>query len=182
MNRKNWAEKLDDALWALRTAYKTPIGTTPFKLVYGKACHIPVELKHKAYWALRAVNFDLISAGRNREDQIHELEELRALAYENSWSYKEKTKRLHDAHLKGNKKFQVGDRVLLYNTRLRLFPGKLKSRWTGPHIVESVFDYGTVEISNSDGQKFKVNGHRLKPYIDGPFETISEVLILHQNR
>ena len=166
-NQKEWADKLDDALWAFRTAYKTPIGTTPFKLVYGKACHLPFELEHKAYWALKSVNLYLISAGENRFLQVHELEELRNQAYENSKIYKERTKKLHDKHLKNNKQFQVGDHVLLYNTRLRLFPGKLKSRWTGPFTVRQVFGYGAIEIEHPDGRIFKVNGHRLKHYISG---------------
>ncbi|GJT38506.1 reverse transcriptase domain-containing protein [Tanacetum coccineum] len=85
-------DKLEDALWAFRTAYKTPIGCTPYKLVYGKACHLPIELEHKAYWALKHTNFDLKTAGDHRKVQLNELNELRDEAYENSLIYKEKTK------------------------------------------------------------------------------------------
>ncbi|KAI3775973.1 hypothetical protein L1987_45733 [Smallanthus sonchifolius] len=100
-SRKDWSDKLDDALWAFRTAYKTPLGTTPFMIVYGKACHLPVELEHRALWALKTVNLDLTQASRRRFFQIHELEALRDAAYERSWSIKEKTKALHDRKLKG---------------------------------------------------------------------------------
>ncbi|KAD5317466.1 hypothetical protein E3N88_17412 [Mikania micrantha] len=174
-NRKDWSVKLNDALWAFRTAYKTPIGTTPFKLIYGKMCHLPVELEHKAYWALKSINMDLTSAGENRFLQIHEVEELRNDAYDSSKRYKERTKTLHDSHLKDNKQFQVGDRVFLYNSCLRLFPGKLKSRWSGPYTVREVFPYGTVEIKHEDGRIFKVNGHRLKKYLSGPVEQALEM-------
>ncbi|GJU20427.1 reverse transcriptase domain-containing protein [Tanacetum coccineum] len=104
-NRTSWSDKLDDALWAFRTAYKTPIGCTPYKLVYGKACHLPIE-----------------------KVQLNELNELRDEAYENSLIYKEKTKRIHDSKIK-NRVFNVGDRVLLFNSRLKIFSGKLKTRW-----------------------------------------------------
>ncbi|KAK1423916.1 hypothetical protein QVD17_19227 [Tagetes erecta] len=178
-SRCDWADNLDDALWAFRTAYKTSIGTTPFRMIYGKACHLPVELEHRAYWALRKVNLDMDVAGKHRFLQIHELEELRDEAYEKSWAYKEKTKQLHDRHIKSVKEFKCGDKVLLYNSRLRLFPGKLKSRWTGPHVVTNVFPYGTVEIENNEGQRFKVNGHRLKIYIEGkPEEREGETIDL----
>ncbi|XP_024010463.1 uncharacterized protein LOC112085478 [Eutrema salsugineum] len=92
INRKDWSEKLDNALWAYRTAYKTPLGTTPFNLVYGKACHLPVELEYKAQWTIKEMNMDFKPAGERRMFQMHELEEIRHNAYENSKIYKEKTK------------------------------------------------------------------------------------------
>ncbi|GJR01922.1 reverse transcriptase domain-containing protein [Tanacetum coccineum] len=146
--------------------YKTPIGCTPYKLVYGKACHLPIELEHKAYWALKHTNFDIKTAGDHRKVQLNELNELRDHAYENSLIYKEKTKRIHDSKIK-NRVFNVGDRVLLFNSRLKIFSGKLKTRWSGPFTVTQVFPYGTVELSQNSEPNFKVNGHRLKHYFGG---------------
>ncbi|GKE99151.1 reverse transcriptase domain-containing protein, partial [Tanacetum coccineum] len=90
-NRASWSDKLDDALWAFHTAYKTLIGCTPYKLVYGKPCHLPIELEHRAYWALKHANFDLKTTGDHRKLQLNELNELRDQAYENSLIYKERT-------------------------------------------------------------------------------------------
>nr|GFA66210.1 reverse transcriptase domain-containing protein [Tanacetum cinerariifolium] len=297
-NRASWSNKLDDALWAFHTAYKTPIECTPYKLMYGKACHLPIELEHKAYWALKQTNFDLSAAGDHRKIQLNELNELRDHAYENSliykekrresmtqrsktafltlwveakalltndarvvvkflkslfarfetpraiisdrgthfcndkfakvmskygvthllatayhpqtsgqvehkayWAlkqtnfdlsvagdhrkiqlnelnelrdrayensliYKEKTKRIHDSKIK-NRVFNVGDQVLFFNSRLKIFSGKLKSRCSGPFTIAKVFSYGTVELSQANGPNFKVNGHCIKHYFGG---------------
>nr|GEY14139.1 reverse transcriptase domain-containing protein [Tanacetum cinerariifolium] len=142
-NRTSWSEKLDDDLWAFRTAYKTPIGCTYYKLVYGKSCHLTIEVEHKAYWALRHVNFDLKTIGDFQKLQLNELSELRDQAYENCLIYKEKTKRIHDSKIK-NYIFHVG-----------------------PFTITKVFPYGTVELSQPDGPNFKVNGHRVKHYFGG---------------
>nr|GEV85422.1 hypothetical protein [Tanacetum cinerariifolium] len=162
-NRTSWSDKLDDALWAFYTAYKTLIRCTLYKLVYEKACHLPVELEHKAYWALKHVIFDLKTAGDHRKVQINELNEHRDQAYEDSFIYKEKTKRLHDLKIK-NRVFNISDRVLLFNSRLKIFFGKLKSRWSGPFTISQVYPYGTIELSQPDEPNLKVNGHRLKHY------------------
>ncbi|XP_071739249.1 uncharacterized protein [Rutidosis leptorrhynchoides] len=170
-NPKEWSTKLEDALWAFRTAYKTPIGTTPYHLVYGKACHLPLEIEHKAHWALKVCNMDYHEAGRFCLDQLNDMDELRLDAYENSVIYKEKTKRCHDNRIKTPKEFKEGDRVILYNARYKLSPKKLKSQWNGPFVVKKVYPYGTIELVNLKGEEFKVNGYRFRPYIDGFLET-----------
>nr|GEW27773.1 putative reverse transcriptase domain-containing protein [Tanacetum cinerariifolium] len=165
-NRASWSDKLEDALWDFRTAYKTTIGCTPYKHVYGKACHLSIELEHKAYWALKQVNFDLAVAGDHRKIQLNELNEICDQAYENSLIYKEKMKKIHDSKIK-NRFFNVGERVLLFNSRLKIFSGKLKTRWSGPFTIAKVFPYGTVELPQANGPNFKVNGHRVKYYFGG---------------
>nr|GEZ41306.1 reverse transcriptase domain-containing protein [Tanacetum cinerariifolium] len=108
----------------------------------------------------------IISDRDYRKLQLNELNELRDQAYENSLIYKEKTKKLHDSKIK-NRIFNVGDRVLLFNSRLKIFSRKLKTCWSGPFTITKVFPYGTIELSQPNGPSFKVNGHRVKLYFGG---------------
>ncbi|XP_039017035.1 uncharacterized protein LOC120147811 [Hibiscus syriacus] len=134
---------------------------SPFKLVYGKVFHLPVEHEHKAYWAIKQLNFDYQLVGEQRLLELNEMEEFRAEAYENARIYKEKTNKWPDQKLMPGH-FHMGQQVLLYNSRLKLFPGKLKSRWSGPYEVYYVYPHGVVNIKNIDGKISKVNGQRLK--------------------
>ena len=122
---------------------------------------------------------DLDAAGIHRKLQLNELEEIRHEAYENARIYKEKTKAFHDKMIRG-KSFSIGQKVLLFNSRLRLFPGKLRSKWIGPFVITNVFPHGAVQIESlKTPQEFKVNGHRLKPYYEAFEEQVVENVPLH---
>ena len=123
------------------------------------------------------MNHDCKKAAKKRLLQLKELEGLRKMAYKTSRIYIERTKKWHDAKVK-IKSFQVGDRVLLFNSRLRLFPGKLKSRWSGPFVVSHIYPYGAVEVCNTQGERFKVNGQRLKIYYGGTLEDVRQTAFL----
>ncbi|GKA10545.1 reverse transcriptase domain-containing protein [Tanacetum coccineum] len=119
----------------------------------------------------RSGNISSRTTAKNHFMELNELMELRDGAYENTGIYKERTKRWHNSRLHEDKNFKVGDKVLLFNSRFKMHPSKLKSRWYSPNVVKTVYPYGTVEITDKNGTSFKVNGKRLKKYHDGHIDT-----------
>ncbi|XP_042032369.1 uncharacterized protein LOC121779094 [Salvia splendens] len=162
-NRKYWALRLDDALWAYRTAYKSPIGMSPYQLVFEKSCHLPFELEYMSYWAVKKLNQDFQKTGEERRLFLNKLDEFRMEAYHSSSTYKERIMAYHDKMI-SPRELTLGDVVLLHNSRLSLFPRKLKLKWTGPYMIKKIYDSGTVELLAPDGTLFQAIGHRVKKY------------------
>ncbi|RDX64271.1 gag-pol, partial [Mucuna pruriens] len=146
-SKNDQSQLLEDALWAHRTAYRTPLGMSPYWIVFGKTYHLPIELEHKAYWVVKQCNLAYDQAREQRKFQLQELDELCLEAYENSKIYKQKVKKFHDQQIL-RKDFHVGQKVLLFNSRLKLIAGKLRSRWDGPFVITNVFPHGAVQLKD----------------------------------
>ncbi|XP_019252639.1 PREDICTED: uncharacterized protein LOC109231431 [Nicotiana attenuata] len=137
-----------------------------------------VELERKAYWAIKKLNFDAELAGRKRLMQLNELDEFSLHAYENAKLYNEKTKRWHDKHIQ-HCEYEPGQLVLLFNSRLRLFSGKLKSRWSGSFEVVRVTPHGAIELRMLGGERtFLVNGQKVKQYYGSDFDRQKSKVLL----
>jgi len=157
-----WKDKLHEALWAYRTSYKTPLGMSPYQLVYRKSCHLAVELEFKAHFGLpRDGTWTLKWLEIKEKYKYQNWRNGEKKTYYNSRIYKERTKRWHDKRIK-KKEFKPRDKVLLFNFRVKLFGhGKLRSKWEGPFKVIYPSPHGAVTLQNNEGTLFKVNGHRL---------------------
>ena len=149
----------------------------PCKMGYGKACHLLLELEHKAQWAIKELNYDFKLASEKWLFDISSLDEWRTQAYENVRLFKEKVKRWHDKTIQ-KREFKVGKYVLLYNSHFRFFAGKLLSKWEGPYVIEDVYRSGAIKINNDEGTNQKVgNGQQIKHYISGtPINVESNVI------
>jgi len=146
-NRKDWSTKLVAALLAYMIAFKTTLGLSPYRLIFGKTCHLPVELEHQALWAIKQLNFNLDKVGDLQKLQIFKLEELRKEADESAKITKDRVKVFHDKYIIWIA-FFPRQKVLFYNSRLHLFSEKLKSRSTELFNVMTVFPHGTIKISD----------------------------------
>jgi hypothetical protein len=173
-SRKDWSMRINDSLRHI-ALHPNPMGTTPYKMFYGKACHLPLELEHRAFWAIKKFNYDFKATGEKRLLDIQDLDELRCEAYESARLFKEKVKRWHDKKIQ-KKESKQGDKVLLFNSRLKLSAGKLRSKWEGPYDVEEANPSSAAKLKGkSPSSSWIVNDQHLKHYRVNKVNNIFEV-------
>jgi hypothetical protein len=164
-SRKDWSNRLLEALWAYRTTWRNTTGFSPYELVYGKSVVFPVEFEIKTLRTALTANLDLTDAQTARLQQLNELEEKRLDAIQQTTVIQQQRSQWHDKNIK-NKQFQKGNWALLYDSRFKEFQGKLRTRWLGPYEVDTIFPNGTVRLLTIDDSRtpLLVNGHRLRLY------------------
>lgn len=166
-SHRDQAKQFGETLWEYMTQFKIHIVLYPYQFVYRKYFHLPAELEHKAYWAIKFLNFDDKIDGRKILLKLDDLEEMQLMDYDNNVIYKDRNKMYHDKNQVG-REFKIGKKVLLYNSRLSLCSGKLKSRWFGLFIINKVFANGDVKVHDPrKSQTFTMNNQRLKIYKEG---------------
>jgi hypothetical protein len=149
-----------------RTAFKNPMGMSPYKMVYGKACHLSVELEHEARFDVKKPNFELKTAREKRILDLHLLDERRNEAYESSRLFKEKLKIWHEKIKR--REFKVGDQVLFFNSHFKFFAGKLMSKCQCPLVIQEFYRSGAIRLHGDvRGKPHVVNGQRIKHYLAG---------------
>ena len=165
MNRKNWEEKLKEALWAYQITWKDTTGFTPYQLVYGKDVMLPIEFQIHTFKLDADLLIDLDQAQNERIQQLNQLDEMRQQAEQTTILMQKHRKQWHDSHIK-KKHFKEGDWALLFDSKFKDHKAKFTTHWMGPYEIVQAYDNGSVKLQTIDGEghSFTVNGHRLKLY------------------
>ena len=164
-NKKDWFEKIKDALWAYRITWKNTSGFSPYQLVYGKEALLPIEIQIQTYSLAAELGLDLSEAQQQRIMELNQLDEHRQQAIEHTTLVQQQKMKWHERFIK-IKTFHKGDWALLFDFKFNDFKAKFTTHWLGPYEIEEIFDNGAVKIRtiDQDSNSFVVNGHRLKVY------------------
>jgi hypothetical protein len=156
---------LPEALWAYQTTWRNTTGHTPYELVYGKQVLLPIEFQIKTFRTTSKLGMDLSDAQQQRITQLNELDEIRQDDIQHTTIIQQQRMKWHDKFIR-KKKFKPGDWALLFDSKFKIFKGKLSTHWLGPYEIETIFYNGSVKIKTIDeeGISFLVNGHRLRLY------------------